>query len=87
MWKGVTVAISAEPDPLHGAIAERIGALIGRAPERVPGADDHEIYLSRPEILAGWLASRVPCRPGAGSVLLWRPVPLFDSRVPSWSAT
>jgi hypothetical protein len=26
----------------------------------VPGADDHEIYVSNPEILATWLATRTP---------------------------
>jgi hypothetical protein len=41
---------------LHAAIAYRIADLIGGAPTTVEGADDHEIYLSRPEVLADFLA-------------------------------
>lgn len=54
----VTVAVSESPDPLHGAIAERIAALVGREPVRVAGAHDHEVYLDRPEVLAEFLAAR-----------------------------
>lgn len=51
----VTVAIGADPDPLHAEIATRLGDLIGAPPVTVD-ADDHEIYLTRPEVLAGFLA-------------------------------
>jgi pimeloyl-ACP methyl ester carboxylesterase len=54
----VTVATSEKPHELHAAIAARLGELIGSAPVPVPGADDHEVYQSRPEVLAGFLASR-----------------------------
>jgi pimeloyl-ACP methyl ester carboxylesterase len=54
----VTIAVGAGPDPLHLAIAERLAALSGRPVERVASADDHEVYLSRPEVLAQWLADR-----------------------------
>lgn len=43
----VTVAVSEKPAELHA----RIAALVGPAPVVVPGADDHEIYLKRPEVL------------------------------------
>jgi pimeloyl-ACP methyl ester carboxylesterase len=52
----VTVAVGAEPDPLHGEIAARLGELTGKPPVTVPDADDHEIYVSRPEVLAAFLA-------------------------------
>ena len=32
--------------------------MTGGAPVVVRGADDHEIYLSRPEILADWLRAQ-----------------------------
>jgi pimeloyl-ACP methyl ester carboxylesterase len=54
----VTVATTEEPEPLHAAIAARLGEMAGVAPVAVKGADDHEIYLSRPEVLADFLASR-----------------------------
>jgi pimeloyl-ACP methyl ester carboxylesterase len=54
----VTVAVGAEPDPLHAEIAARLGELAGTAPVTVKDADDHEIYLTRPEVLAGFLAER-----------------------------
>jgi pimeloyl-ACP methyl ester carboxylesterase len=54
----VTLAVSTTPDPLHLAVAERFAELVGRPVCRVPGADDHEVYLRRPDILADWLARR-----------------------------
>ncbi len=53
----VTIAVSESPDPMHLEIATRVAALTGAAPVHVAGADDHEIYLSRPEVIAGFLAS------------------------------
>jgi pimeloyl-ACP methyl ester carboxylesterase len=54
----VTIAVSEQPDPMHLAIAERLAALTGRPVEHVAGADEHEIYLTRPEVLAKWVSSR-----------------------------
>jgi hypothetical protein len=51
----VTVAVSETPNPLHAEIADRVAALVGSAPVVVPGADDHEIYLSRPAVIADFL--------------------------------
>jgi len=54
----VTVATSETPNPLHAEIADRVAALSGRPVAVVSGADDHEIYVKNPEILATWLATR-----------------------------
>lgn len=54
----VRIAVGASPGPLHAAIAERLAALAGRPPLVVAAADDHEVYLHRPEILADALADR-----------------------------
>jgi pimeloyl-ACP methyl ester carboxylesterase len=54
----VMVATSEAPNELHAAIAARVAELTGGAPVVVRGADDHEIYLSRPEILADWLRTQ-----------------------------
>jgi hypothetical protein len=54
----VTVAVGEQPDPMHLAIAERLAELTGRPVERVTGADEHEIYLTRPEVLAKWVSNR-----------------------------
>ena len=54
----VTIATCAAPDPLHAAIASRLGDLVGRPPVAVPGADDHETYLIAPGVIASWLAAR-----------------------------
>jgi hypothetical protein len=54
----VTLAVSEQPDPMHLEIAERLAKLIGREPVRVAGADDHEVYLKRPRVLAEWLGTR-----------------------------
>jgi pimeloyl-ACP methyl ester carboxylesterase len=63
----VTVAVSEQPDPMHEAIAQRLAEITGSPYVRVPGADDHEVYLSRPEVLATWLLSHQ--RPGSGSIM------------------
>jgi pimeloyl-ACP methyl ester carboxylesterase len=62
----VTVAVSESPDPMHGEIADRIAALTGETPVRLAGAGDHEIYLSRPDAVADFLAARFRPRPGPG---------------------
>ena len=54
----VTVAVSAQPDPMHQDIANRLAHLIEGTPAVVEDADGHEVYLSRPQVLAGWLAGR-----------------------------
>ncbi len=58
----VTVATSAHPSPLHATIAARIGELIGKPPVVVADADDHEIYVLRPEVMADFLATRPAVR-------------------------
>lgn len=54
----VVIAIGERADPLHVMISEHLGTFLQRPVVRVPGADHHEIYVTRPEVLAGWLASR-----------------------------
>jgi hypothetical protein len=54
----VTIAVSEQPDPMHLAIAQRLAELTGRPVEHVTGADEHEIYLTRPEVLAKWVSGR-----------------------------
>jgi pimeloyl-ACP methyl ester carboxylesterase len=57
----VTVAVSETPNPLHAEIADRVAALVGSAPVVVTGADDHESYLSRPDVIADFLVgARTP---------------------------
>jgi pimeloyl-ACP methyl ester carboxylesterase len=55
----VTIAIGAAADPLHAAVAEQFAIELGRLPLVVADAD-HEVYLSRPEVLADALAARWP---------------------------
>ena len=62
----VTIAVGAQPSPLHAAIAERLAAGLGTVPLVVAGADDHEVYLQRPEVLAVALAARWPGPVAAG---------------------
>ena len=52
----VRIAVSESPDPLHKAIADTIAGTVGGTPEVVPGADEHEFYLFRPEVMADYLA-------------------------------
>jgi pimeloyl-ACP methyl ester carboxylesterase len=61
----VTIAVGSGTDPLHAAIADRLAAVLGRPPLVVEEADDHEVYLSRPNVLADALAARWPAAPAA----------------------
>jgi len=54
----VEVAIGAGTDPLHAAVAARLSELIGKPALVVAEADDHEVYLNRPEVLADAWAER-----------------------------
>jgi hypothetical protein len=54
----VTVAVGRAPDPMHLDIAQRLAAVVGRPLTRVAGAEDHEVYLTSPQILATWLGAR-----------------------------
>jgi pimeloyl-ACP methyl ester carboxylesterase len=54
----VTIAVGESPNPLHAAIAERLAAQLGTQPLVVAGADDHEVYLDRPAVLADALTAR-----------------------------
>ena len=58
----VRIAVGAQPDPLHGAVAERLAALTGTSPLVVADADDHEVYLHRPAVLAAMTAAGAPGR-------------------------
>lgn len=58
----VTVAVGAQPSPLHAAMADAVGELLGKPPVVVAEADDHEIYLLRPEVMADFLAARPVAR-------------------------
>jgi pimeloyl-ACP methyl ester carboxylesterase len=53
----ITIAVSEAPNPLHADIANRIAALVGRPVVQVPGADDHEIYLHSPDLMAEFLTA------------------------------
>ena len=55
----MTVATGARPAPIHAAMADAVGALIGKPPVVVPEADDHEIYVLRPDVMADFLAAQV----------------------------
>jgi pimeloyl-ACP methyl ester carboxylesterase len=54
----VTIAVRERPDQMHEAIAAMLAEITGTAHVLVPGADDHEIYLTRPEVLADWVGTR-----------------------------
>ena len=54
----VTIAVGEQPNPLHASMAATIAGLVGQEPVVVKGADDHEVYIFRPEVLADWLAGR-----------------------------
>jgi pimeloyl-ACP methyl ester carboxylesterase len=53
----VTVAIGRGTSPLHAAIAQFLEAELGQPP-LVVDAEEHEIYLSDPEVLAAALVAR-----------------------------
>jgi pimeloyl-ACP methyl ester carboxylesterase len=61
-----TVAVGSGTSPLHAAIADALEAEVGRPPLVVEGADDHEVYLTRPAVLADALAARIRCGAGPG---------------------
>ena len=62
----VTIAIGEYADPMHVALSDGLSALLGRPVERVVGADEHEVYVSRPQVLATWLNDRADAvAPGA----------------------
>lgn len=54
----ITVAIGRGPSPIHAMIAQRLEAELGRPALVVEEADDHEVYVSRPEVLADALGAR-----------------------------
>lgn len=51
----ITIAVGRGASPVHVAIADRLVAELGRPVLVVDDADEHEIYLSRPEVLAAAL--------------------------------
>ena len=52
------LAIGEQPTELHARIVDELSARSGLPVWRVPGADDHEVYLDRPDVLAKALLSR-----------------------------
>jgi pimeloyl-ACP methyl ester carboxylesterase len=54
----VVIAVGAGTSPLHAAVAQHLEVDLGRPALVVADADEHEIYLSRPEVLAAALAER-----------------------------
>ena len=54
----ITIAVGKGTSPIHAKIAERLAAELGRPALVVDEADDHEVYLSQPEVLADALAGR-----------------------------
>ena len=56
----VVIATGARPDPLLGQIAAALATAFGTSVWSVPDADDHEIYLSAPHVLAAALGARAP---------------------------
>jgi pimeloyl-ACP methyl ester carboxylesterase len=57
----VVIATGESPDPLLGQIAAALAEGYGTTPHTVAGAQDHEVYLSEPEVLAAAFA-RDPAR-------------------------
>ena len=55
----VSIAVGGGTSPLHAAIAEALEAELGTPTLRVAEADEHEVYLTRPDVLAAALA-RLP---------------------------
>ncbi|MCK9901660.1 hypothetical protein CC117_24470 [Parafrankia colletiae] len=58
----VIVALGAGVNPLHQQIAECLNIQHGLPLVQVPDADDHEIYLARPQVLSVFLATRAAQR-------------------------
>jgi pimeloyl-ACP methyl ester carboxylesterase len=56
----VRVAVGKAADPLHAAIADAFAALLDRPTLVVDDADQHEIYLTRPGVLALALSENLP---------------------------
>jgi hypothetical protein len=54
----IRIAIGEDADPAHLAMSEGLAALTGQPVERVPGALDHEVYVTQPEVLADWCLTR-----------------------------
>ncbi len=54
----ITIAVGKGTSPIHAEIAERLAAELGRPALVVDEADEHEVYLSQPEVLADALAGR-----------------------------
>jgi pimeloyl-ACP methyl ester carboxylesterase len=52
------IAIGKGASPLHAGIAEALAELLGTPSVVVDDADEHEIYLTRPEVLAGVWGAR-----------------------------
>jgi pimeloyl-ACP methyl ester carboxylesterase len=52
------LAIGERPNELHAKVVKELAARSGLPVWQVSGADDHEIYLDRPEVLAEALKSR-----------------------------
>ena len=59
----IHIAIGEDADPAHVAMSEGLAAIIGQSVERVPGAFDHEVYLTDPEVLTAWLTATCSPRP------------------------
>jgi pimeloyl-ACP methyl ester carboxylesterase len=56
------VAVGASPAELLATVANRLGELLGRPVWTVAAADDHEVYLRRPEVLAEAIAEGASAR-------------------------
>jgi hypothetical protein len=61
----IRVAIGVKADPAHVAMSEGLAALMGQSVERVPGARDHEVYITHPEVLTRWSTAHCSPRPHA----------------------
>lgn len=61
----ITIAIGETSNALHEGLADLLADEFARPVHRVPGAHEHEVYLSDPPVLGAWL-DRQPL-PGAGA--------------------
>lgn len=61
----ITIAIGETSNALHETLADRLAQRFGRQVHRVPGAHEHEVYLSDPPVLGAWLAQRPLLHDGA----------------------